>query len=234
MGRSSVFDPSRLDEELDELLPPPSRVPVAVLQDEPPTVTDVAEAPAPDSEPVPDSAASAAAASLEGGPTPDSPYRSPHPAQSAVATATRRPRGSGGRPPAQERAPAESPSNAPAIGGFIVVAARIPTHLWDAVINGPLSGRERPSYAQLITWTCQDQPDDVVRQIRANLAPDRTPRGRRLAAPVNTITVRFRHDELAAFDELLETASTAGQRVTRTAGIIAALQVSSSASTASS
>jgi len=114
------------------------------------------------------------------------------------------------------------------------VAARIPTQLWDAVINGPLSGRERPSYAQLITWTCQDQPDDVVRQIRANLAPDRTPRGRRLAAPVNTITVRFRHDELSAFDELIESASIAGQRVTRTAGIIAALQVSSATSTASS
>jgi hypothetical protein len=130
--------------------------------------------------------------------------------------------------------PAESPSNTPAIGGFIVVAARIPTHLWDSVINGPLSGRERPSYAQLITWTCQDQPDDVVRQIRANLAPDRTPRGRRLAAPVNTITVRFRHDELTAFDDLIERASIAGQRVTRTAGIIAALQVSSGTSTASS
>jgi hypothetical protein len=115
-------------------------------------------------------------------------------------------------------------------GGFIVVAARIPTQLWDAVIDGPLSGRERPSYAQLITWTCQDQPDDVVRQIRANLAPDRTPRGRRLASPVNTITVRFRHDELAAFDELIERASTAGQRVTRTAGIIAALQVSAESS----
>ena len=234
MGRSSVFDPSRLDEELDELLPPPSRVPVAVLQDEPPTVAEAAGAPTSGSGPVPDSAAPAAADSVEDGPTPDSPDRPPHPAQPAVATATRRPRGSGGRPPAQERAPAESPSNTPAVGGFMVVAARIPTQLWDAVINGPLSGRERPSYAQLITWTCQDQPDDVVRQIRANLAPDRTPRGRRLAAPVNTITVRFRHDELAAFDALIERASIAGQRVTRTAGIIAALQVSSSTSTASS
>ena len=96
-------------------------------------------------------------------------------------------------------------------------------------IDGPLSGRERPSYAQLIPWTCQDRPDDVVRQIRANLAPDRTPRGRKLALAVNTITVRFRPDELAAFDELVERASTAGQRVTRTAGFIAALQVSSGA-----
>ena len=232
MGRSSVFDPSRLDEELDELLPPPSRVPVAVLRDEPPTVTGVAEAPASGSEPVPDSAASAAAAPKDG-PTPDPPDSAAHPAQSAVTTAARRPRGSGGRPPAPERAAADSPSSTPAIGGFVVVAARIPTHLWEAVINGPLSGRERPSYAQLITWTCQDRPDDVVRQIRTNLAPDRTPRGRRLAAPVNTITVRFRHDELAEFDELIERASIAGQRVTRTAGIIAALQVASGTSTAS-
>ena len=229
MGRSSVFDPSRLDEELDELLPPPSRVPVAVLQDEP-TVTEVAEAPASRSEPVPDAAASVVAAP-EDGPTPD-PHDSA-PAQSAAKTAARRPRGSGGRPPAPERAAADSPSSTPAIGGFVVVAARIPTHLWEAVINGPLSGRERPSYAQLITWTCQDRPDDVVRQIRTNLAPDRTPRGRRLAAPVNTITVRFRHDELAEFDELIERASIAGQRVTRTAGIIAALQVASGTSTAS-
>lgn len=230
MGRSSVFDPARLDEELDELLPPPSRVPLTVPQDEPPAVTEAAEDTA-GSNAVATSTPAASATSRADGPAPDSPDRSSHPAQPTVPAAPRRPRGSGGRPPLQERAPAESSASPPAIGGFIVVAARIPTHLWDAVINGPLSGRERPSYAQLITWTCQDQPDDVVHQIRVNLAPDRTPRGRRLASPVNTITVRFRHDELAAFDALIERASIAGQRVTRTAGIIAALQVAAGTST---
>ena len=92
-------------------------------------------------------------------------------------------------------------------------------------MEGPLSGRERPSYAQLISWTCLDHPDEVIAQIRASLAPDRTPRGRRLATPVNTITVRFRQDELAVFDEVLAGATTHGTSVTRTAGIIAALQV---------
>lgn len=224
MGRQPVFDPSRLDDELDELLPPP---PVRLVQS--PAETE------PDAEGSVDALPADPSAELEHVPGPpasvgrlEDPTDHPMAGNSVepiVAATDRRPRGSGGRPPAAASPTVDSPAAAPTPAGFSVVASRIPTPLWQAVIDGPLSGRERPSYAQLISWTCMDHPDEVVAQIRANLLPDRTPRGRRLAMPVNTITIRFRQDELAAFDGLIERASDSGQRVTRTAGIVAALQV---------
>lgn len=207
MARQSVFDPSRLDDDLDDLLQPPVRsVEVPIVAE--PALSVLEEHDEQTTPPIPDT--------VNGAPTQEVPE--------SEAPERRRPRGSGGRPPARV-APASEPVAAVVPSGFTVVAARIPTALWSAVMEGPLSGRERPSYAQLISWTCLDHPDEVIAQIRASLAPDRTPRGRRLATPVNTITVRFRQDELAVFDEVLAGATTHGTSVTRTAGIIAALQV---------
>jgi hypothetical protein len=106
----------------------------------------------------------------------------------------------------------------------VVVAARIPSGLWQQLVDTLLSGSERPSYAQLITWTCQDHPKEVIDRLRST-GSDRTPRGRRVATPVNTIAVRFRTDELATFDGVLAEAAGSGPTPTRTAGAIAAFEV---------
>ena len=223
MGRQSVFDPSRLDDELDELLPPPRVVESPPEPDEPASdATEAAAEPAVETSGAPTAPAIPDEAEVHEQDAPQ--VEASPPALAPDTSKARRPRGNGGRPPVATTSSVEASRVVQA--GFSVVAARIPTPLWQSVMDGPLGGRERPSYAQLISWTCLDHPDEVIAQIRASLVPDRTPRGRRLATPVNTITVRFRQDELAAFDELIERASTQGQRVTRTAGIIAALQVS--------
>lgn len=202
MTRTAVFDPDALDDDLDDLLPPPAanQQPQRV----PPTKPQEESAPA--DPPQPGVATS--------GSTPASTGR-------RAEGERRRPRGSGGRPPAET-----TQASAVAPHALIVVAARIPTGLWQQVSDKLLSGRERPSYAQVLTWTCLDHPKEVIDRIQVAAAnQDRTPRGRRVAAPVNTITVRFRADELATFDALLAEAGGEGPAPTRTSGVIAAFEV---------
>lgn len=201
MTRTAVFDPDALDDDLDDLLPPPA----ANQQPQRVPPTEPQEESAPADPPQPGVATS--------GSTPASAGRR--------EGERRRPRGSGGRPPADT-----TQASAVAPNALIVVAARIPTGLWQQVSDKLLSGRERPSYAQVLTWTCLDHPREVIDRIQVAAAnQDRTPRGRRVAAPVNTITVRFRADELATFDALLSEAGGEGPAPTRTSGVIAAFEV---------
>ena len=200
-ARTAVFDPEALDDDLDDLLPPPT----PATSDRPPVTSPAADT-------TPANTDNPATAQVQ--PTP------PAATQEARPAAERRsPRGSGGRPPAREAQANELAPNA-----LVMVAARIPSGLWQQVVDTLLSGPERPSYAQLITWTCQDHPEAIVDRLRST-GSDRAPRGRRVATPVNTIAVRFRTDELATFDGILAEAAGSGPTPTRTAGAIAAFEV---------
>lgn len=109
------------------------------------------------------------------------------------------------------------------------VAVRLPRPLYEALVHGLLaSSIERPSYAQVVGWTCEDHPDPVLTELRWQTAHEaRAPRGRRLAAETVPVALRFRPDELQALDDVIGRAGNgaATGRVTRTAAVIAALRV---------
>ncbi|MDB4873409.1 MAG: hypothetical protein JWL97_4413 [Gemmatimonadales bacterium] len=108
----------------------------------------------------------------------------------------------------------------------VVVAVRIPRHLYEEVarrLND--TGRAHPSYAQLVAWTCEDKPDAVVTLLEQLTRPAaRRPRGRRPASDSVPLTLRFRPDELQTLDAVAGSASSA-IAVTRTAAVTAALRV---------
>lgn len=191
MSRRPAFDPSRLDDDLDQLLPPPT----AAADD-----THAGTAPA--------------------GPRDDRDTAAT--AEPAVAESDRQPparpaRGSGGRPRRDQDEVDEPPA---------VSAVRIPKPLYDAVVSDLLAGMiERPSYAQIVAWTCEDHPADVLAELEhATSLTARAPRGRKLATEVVPLALRFRPDERRVLDELVARGSAAG-RITRTAAVTAALRV---------
>lgn len=116
---------------------------------------------------------------------------------------------------------------APAPGGSSAkvrtVAVRVPRELYLAVQDHVLGAAvERPSYAQLVTWTVEDHADDARAELREQLArAARIPRGRRLAADSVPIAPRFQPDELAVLDGLI--ADVGGS--SRTDAIVAAFRV---------
>jgi hypothetical protein len=98
--------------------------------------------------------------------------------------------------------------------------------LYEAVVRdllGPLV--ERPSYAQIVAWTCQDHPGEVNAELERHVSTEaRAPRGRRLASDSVPLTPRFLATELALVDAIIkDVAGTA--KVTRTAAVVAALRV---------
>ena len=198
-GRRPAFDPSRLDDELDELLPPaPSPSPAR-----PPTHTP---------EPLTS-------------PQMDEP-RQPKPVLPKVqdAVGERRPqrtqRGAGVRPEDQHGGIGKA--------AVTVVAVRIPKALYDAVIHDLLGGLvERPSYAQIIAWTCEDHAEDVIAELTyASATSARAPRGRKLASDSVPLTLRFQQlTEQASLDDVIRRARGEGAKITRTAGVVAALRV---------
>lgn len=103
------------------------------------------------------------------------------------------------------------------------VAVRIPRELYMAVQDHVLGvAVERPSYAQLVTWTVEDHPDDALAELQEQLArAARVPRGRRLAADSVPIAPRFQAHELAVLDQLIADAGGAS----RTDAIVAAFRV---------
>jgi hypothetical protein len=103
------------------------------------------------------------------------------------------------------------------------VAVRIPRELYMAVQDHVLGAAvERPSYAQLVTWTVEDHPEDALVELREQLArAARVPRGRRLAADSVPIAPRFQPHELAVLDQLISDAGGAS----RTDAIVAAFRV---------
>lgn len=211
--RRQVFDPNRLG-DIDDLLPPP---PAA---SEPLAAPSPAEPPAePDSLVVAPPARSA---------PPSESTRAPEPAP-AGAPPPRQPRGQGGRPVARrgpERAPAEEEASGTR---RVPVAVRIPPTLYSAVNKDLLSGPERPSYGQLVIWTCEDYPDDVVRGIQeARPSPGaRRPRGHTLASEGVQITLRLTLQERGYLDQIAEQALPAphAKAVTRTEVATAALRL---------
>jgi hypothetical protein len=197
-GRRPAFDPSRLDDELDELLPPaPSPSPV-----KPPTRT-----PEPLSSPR------------------MSEPRQPKPGLPKVQeTAGERPqrtqRGAGVRPEDQHDGTGKA--------GVTVVAVRIPKALYDAVVHDLLGGLvERPSYAQIIAWTCEDHAEEVIAELTyATTTSARSPRGRKLASDSVPLTLRFQQlTERASLDDVIRRTRGEGAKITRTAGVVAALRV---------
>ena len=135
-----------------------------------------------------------------------------------------RPRGSGGRPSATD-----SPSR------ITATAARIPVELYDRA-EVLVKGRGRPSWGQLIAWTCQTRSDEVVAEVLALLRPVEgvlVPRGQnKRGVGATQITARFTAPEHSAFEHTRAQAQRAAQgspdlpdEVTATAVVSAALAV---------
>jgi hypothetical protein len=103
------------------------------------------------------------------------------------------------------------------------VAVRIPRELYMALQDEVLgTAVERPSYAQLVTWTIEDYADDALAELREQLArAARIPRGRRLAADSVPLAPRFQLRELALLDQLISDAGGAS----RTDAIVATFRV---------
>jgi len=163
-------------------------------------------------------------------PTTKSPQANP-PAKPEPATevatprpAGERPRGSGGRPSATD-----SPSR------ITATAARIPVELYDRA-EVLVKGRGRPSWGQLIAWTCQTCSDEVVAEVLALLRTVEgvmVPRGQnKRGVGATQITARFTAPEHSAFEHTRAQAQRAAQgspdlpnEVTATAVVSAALAV---------
>ena len=163
-------------------------------------------------------------------PTTKSPQANP-PAKPEPATevatprpAGERPRGSGGRPSATD-----SPSR------ITATAARIPVELYDRA-EVLVKGRGRPSWGQLIAWTCQTRSDEVVAEVLVLLRPVEgvlVPRGQnKRGVGATQITARFTAPEHSAFERTRAQAQRAAQgspdlpdEVTATAVVSAALAV---------
>src|SRR6478609_4395466 len=79
-------------------------------------------------------------------------------------------------------------------GATTVVAVRIPRALYESVVRDLLGALvEKPSYAQIIAWTCQDHRDEVRLELNRQVTADgRAPRGRRIASGSVPLTPRFR------------------------------------------
>jgi len=112
-------------------------------------------------------------------------------------------------------------------GATAVVAVRIPRALYESVVRDLLGALvEKPSYAQIIAWTCQDHPDEVRLELHRQVTADgRAPRGRRIASDSVPLTPRFQPTELAALDEVAAEVADGSGKVTRTAAVVAALRV---------
>jgi hypothetical protein len=130
-----------------------------------------------------------------------------------------RPRGTGGRPAAGKEL----------VDTITKVPARVPGDLYAEAL--PLvKGVGKPSWGQLIAWTCQDHHDAVLAEVLA-LAADsvgsRRLRGpNREGAAALQVTARVDALELDAVDDILKRAQgKAKTKVTRTHVVIGALKV---------
>lgn len=129
-----------------------------------------------------------------------------------------RPRGTGGRAPA-----AEQPED-----GITKVPARVPADIY-AAAQPLVKGVGKPSWGQLVAWTCQDHKDEVVDTILEQAKEaDRRPRGQNQQGTAGLqVTARLLDKtELPALEEVSKAAAQrADRKVTRTMVLIAALTV---------
>lgn len=213
--RRQVFDPSRLG-DIDDLLPPPVE-PRVETTDEPAERTELAE-PGEQGSSAPVTPAARSAPEAERRPMVDRIKEAPP---------ARQPKGQGGRPPV--RSTAERAATEQGSGTRVAVAVRIPPTLYNDVNNSLLSGPERPSYGQLVLWTCEDHPDDVVVAVREALPQPgvRRPRGHTLASEGVQITLRMTIEERDFLDGIADRARPTphAKRVTRTEVATAALRL---------
>jgi hypothetical protein len=133
----------------------------------------------------------------------------------------------------KKKAPPQRPSRGRggrpvvAVDGLTIVAVRIPQPLYDELRRMIFGVEAQPSYAQVVAWTCEDYQDEAVAELTHALQIGaRAPRGRKaVAGNVAPLTLRFRAPELAVLDEMIVKVGGEASRVTRTAGVIAALRV---------
>ncbi|MGH3586257.1 MAG: hypothetical protein ACRDQ0_08015, partial [Pseudonocardia sp.] len=141
----------------------------------------------------------------------------------------RQPKGQGGRPPTRAAAITERTAAEQGSGARVAVAVRISPSLYNEVNTTLLARPERPSYGQLVLWTCEDYPDDVVTEVReARPQPGaRRPRGHTLASEGVQITLRMTTDERDFLDGIADQArpDPHAKRVTRTEVATAALRL---------
>jgi hypothetical protein len=197
--RRPAFDPTRLD-DLDELLP--ALEPASAIPSTTPGTAALESTPANDQ-------ASEEQAAI-----------TPAPHTSKAVSTPRRARGQGGRPHCTT-APATVES------ARVPVAVRIPRPLYEDINIQLLAGPERPSYGQLVVWTCEDHPNQVAAEVR-NARPQpgsRRPRGRRLAADTVQVTLRLTVEERSLLDDIANTLrATHPGLITRTEVATAALR----------
>lgn len=112
------------------------------------------------------------------------------------------------------------------------VPARVPAELYGKAL--PLvTGIGRPSWGQLVAWTCEDSSAEVLVEL---LEPDqlgagRRPRGQNRQGTAGLqVTARLNADEFTAFEQVMQQASRKAEApVTRTKVVIAALTVATRA-----
>lgn len=240
--RRPAFDPSRLD-DIDELLPPtpiPTPPPARPTPGADAVGTDTADtADSANTTEATDAAGAAAAAESRTG-----DGREPGGLGTAPPGSTAREvpapvtgergrvaRGAGGRPPAPRGVEQLDRAVDGAVDGQaarVQVAVRIAHALYEEVTARLLAGPERPSYGQLVVWTCEDHPEAVVDQVVAARpgAGSRRPRGRRLAAESVQVTLRLTLIERSRLDALADRVRQIEPgRVTRTEIAAAALRI---------
>lgn len=196
--RRPAFDPTRLD-DLDELLPALEPAPAAA----------------------PGTAALESTAATGQG-SEEQAVITPAPRTSKTESTPRRARGQGGRPNRQRPTTPATVESA-----RVPVAVRIPRPLYEDINIQLLAGPERPSYGQLVVWTCEDHPNEVATEVR-NARPQpgsRRPRGRRLAADTVQVTLRLTVEERSLLDDIANTIrATHPGLITRTEVATAALR----------
>ncbi len=136
-----------------------------------------------------------------------------------IVTTETRLRGNGGRPVGERRLPT----------GISSIAARVPTDLYrDAValVKGP----NKPSWGQLVSWTCQDAEGKVLAAVLTivnDLNEPRRLRGQNREGGATTqVTSRMTAAELVTLERIREVAAARAEvAIARTAVVIAALQV---------
>ncbi len=129
------------------------------------------------------------------------------------------------RPP-RERGAHATAAIADARRASVTVAVRIPRQLYEVLVRDLLAGNaERPSYGQVVGWTCEDHPEAVLEELaRESEVTSRKPRGRRFASDSVALTLRFQPDELEHLDRIITRTATATGKTTRTAAVTAALR----------
>lgn len=206
--KKGAFDPSRLEDDLDDLLPP---VPLKLVPAPSVAPSDTPAEPQPEA---PQSLEPVEPAST----APRNDQRSPR-------TAPRAARVGKSKAPVVRQVPAAGDTAKAA--SVVVAAARLPQDLYDNLTAFLSRAPERPSYAQLISWTCQDRAATVVDDLLLSAAPlARVPRGRAKASPFALVTPRFLPDEIGFVDAVQQLASEQlGRPVNRTQVICAAIRV---------